>query len=90
MCSGICSSTSSAAHDFSASEAEQQFDTLVDWGRYAQLFDYHADEERLYLDREATRWLTRLLFPSGGLIPLNLCLSASESVVKTSCHQHTI
>jgi len=37
---------------FSASEAERQFDTLVDWGRYAQLFDYNADEERLYLDRE--------------------------------------
>ena len=39
---------------FSATEAERQFDTLVDWGRYAQLFDYHADEERIYLDREAT------------------------------------
>ena len=37
---------------FSASEAEHQFDTLVDWGRYAQLFEYDADEERLYLDRE--------------------------------------
>jgi NitT/TauT family transport system ATP-binding protein len=39
---------------FSASEAERQFDTLVDWGRYAQLFDYNADEERLYLERELT------------------------------------
>ena len=37
---------------FSAAEAERQFDTLVDWGRYAQLFEYDADEERLYLDRE--------------------------------------
>jgi NitT/TauT family transport system ATP-binding protein len=36
---------------FSASEAERQFDTLVDWGRYAQLFDYNADDERIYLDR---------------------------------------
>ncbi len=33
---------------FSASEAEKQFQTLVDWGRYAQLFEYDAGEERLY------------------------------------------
>jgi len=33
---------------FSAWEAEQQFQTMVDWGRYAQLFEYDADEERLY------------------------------------------
>ena len=37
---------------FSASEAERQFQTLVDWGRYAQLFEYDADEERLYLPEE--------------------------------------
>jgi NitT/TauT family transport system ATP-binding protein len=33
---------------FSATEAERQFQTIVDWGRYAQLFEYDADEERLY------------------------------------------
>jgi NitT/TauT family transport system ATP-binding protein len=33
---------------FSASESENQFQTLVYWGRYAQLFEYDADEERLY------------------------------------------
>lgn len=33
---------------FSDSEAERQFQTLVDWGRYAHLFEYDADEERLY------------------------------------------
>ena len=33
---------------FSQSEAERQFQTLVDWGRYARLFEYDADEERLY------------------------------------------
>ena len=33
---------------FSEAEAERQFQTLVDWGRYARLFDYDADEERLY------------------------------------------
>ncbi len=34
---------------FSESEAEKQFQTLMDWGRYAQLFEYDSDEERLYL-----------------------------------------
>jgi NitT/TauT family transport system ATP-binding protein len=34
---------------FSDSEAERQFQTLIDWGRYAHLFEYDADEERLYL-----------------------------------------
>jgi NitT/TauT family transport system ATP-binding protein len=33
---------------FSETESEKQFQTLVDWGRYAQLFEYDADEERLY------------------------------------------
>jgi len=37
---------------FSQSEAERQFSTLVDWGRYAQLFEYDADEERLYAVEE--------------------------------------
>jgi len=34
---------------FSNEEAEKQFQTLIDWGRYAHLFEYDADEERLYL-----------------------------------------
>lgn len=33
---------------FSEAESEKQFQTLVDWGRYAHLFEYDADEERLY------------------------------------------
>lgn len=33
---------------FSESEAERQFDTLVNWGRYAHLFEYDATEERLH------------------------------------------
>ncbi len=37
---------------FSDSEAERQFVTLVDWGRYAQLFEYDADQERLYKAEE--------------------------------------
>jgi NitT/TauT family transport system ATP-binding protein len=34
---------------FSDEEAEKQFQTLIDWGRYSHLFEYDADEERLYL-----------------------------------------
>ena len=34
---------------FSQSEAELQFETLVSWGRYAHLFDYDADEQRLQM-----------------------------------------
>src|SRR6201996_9585071 len=34
---------------FSATEALRQFETLVDWARYAQLFDYDAGEGRLHL-----------------------------------------
>jgi NitT/TauT family transport system ATP-binding protein len=37
---------------FSATEALRQFETLVDWGRYAQLFDYDADQEMIYLAEE--------------------------------------
>jgi NitT/TauT family transport system ATP-binding protein len=37
---------------FSEAEAERQFQTLVDWGRYAQLFEYDADEGRLYAVEE--------------------------------------
>lgn len=33
---------------FSVTESQRQFETVVDWGRYAQLFEYDADDERLY------------------------------------------
>jgi NitT/TauT family transport system ATP-binding protein len=39
---------------FSDAEAERQFETLVDWGRYAQLFEYDRDKERLYAVDEET------------------------------------
>ncbi len=38
---------------FSESETEQQFQTLISWGRYAHLFDYISGEERLYLSDES-------------------------------------
>ncbi|MEH2292829.1 ABC transporter ATP-binding protein [Nostoc sp.] len=34
-------------------EAERQFATSVDWGRYAELFEYDASEDRLYLPEPA-------------------------------------
>jgi len=34
---------------FPHAEAEQQFATAVDWARYAELFEYDAREERIYL-----------------------------------------
>jgi NitT/TauT family transport system ATP-binding protein len=39
---------------FSETEAERQFQTLIYWGRYAQLFEYDADEEKLYRAEEET------------------------------------
>ncbi len=38
---------------FSQAESERQFETLVHWGRYAQLFEYQSDEERLYPSEHA-------------------------------------
>ena len=37
---------------FSAEEARRQLDTAIDWGRYAELFDYDADDGMLMLERE--------------------------------------
>jgi NitT/TauT family transport system ATP-binding protein len=34
--------------------AEQTFTTLVQWGRYAELFGYNDDSETFYLDLEGT------------------------------------
>ena len=33
-------------------EAERQFVTAVDWGRYAELFEYDAQEKRLTITSE--------------------------------------
>jgi len=35
---------------FSASEARSQLDTAVDWGRYAELYDYDSDDDELTLE----------------------------------------
>ncbi|HWE89049.1 MAG TPA: AAA-associated domain-containing protein, partial [Pseudonocardiaceae bacterium] len=39
---------------FSTEDAQQQLDTAIDWGRYAELFDYDADSGQLALDPSAT------------------------------------
>ena len=37
---------------FSAKKARRQLDTAIDWGRYAELFDYDADDGMLLLEHE--------------------------------------
>jgi NitT/TauT family transport system ATP-binding protein len=37
---------------FSEEEARRQLDTAISWGRYAELFDYDADDGLLILERE--------------------------------------
>ena len=37
---------------YSEKEAQRQFDTAIDWGRYAQLFEYDSDEEMIQLPEE--------------------------------------
>jgi NitT/TauT family transport system ATP-binding protein len=34
---------------YPTAEAKRQFETAVEWGRYAELFEYDAVEERLYV-----------------------------------------
>jgi NitT/TauT family transport system ATP-binding protein len=34
---------------FSASEVERQIETALNWGRYADLFTYDAESDRLFL-----------------------------------------
>ncbi|MDA8346024.1 MAG: nitrate/sulfonate/bicarbonate ABC transporter ATP-binding protein [Thermaerobacter sp.] len=36
-----------------ADEAERQVDTLVDWGRYSELFAYDQESRQLYIETEA-------------------------------------
>ncbi len=34
---------------------ERMFATVVNWGRFAELFGYNKDDDRIYLDEEADR-----------------------------------
>ena len=42
---------------FSADEARSQLDTAIDWGRYAELYDYDSDDDELTLEPGATDYL---------------------------------
>jgi NitT/TauT family transport system ATP-binding protein len=42
---------------FSAAEARSQLDTAIDWGRYAELYDYDSDDEELTLEPGAADYL---------------------------------
>jgi NitT/TauT family transport system ATP-binding protein len=42
---------------FPHAEAEQQLSTVVAWGRYTELCEYDASEERFYLPILVTRSL---------------------------------
>jgi NitT/TauT family transport system ATP-binding protein len=42
---------------FSAAEARSQLDTAIDWGRYAELYDYDSDDEELTLEPGAANYL---------------------------------
>jgi NitT/TauT family transport system ATP-binding protein len=39
-------------HSFSGAEARRQFETAIDWGRYAELFTYDDHEHELRLDED--------------------------------------
>ncbi|MBV8346578.1 MAG: nitrate/sulfonate/bicarbonate ABC transporter ATP-binding protein [Mycolicibacterium sp.] len=39
--------------DFSPHDAQQQLDTAIGWGRYAELFDYHTDTDQITADPDA-------------------------------------
>jgi NitT/TauT family transport system ATP-binding protein len=36
---------------YPSEEARRQFETIVDWGRYAEIFEYDANEGKLYLSQ---------------------------------------
>ncbi|MBU3064474.1 nitrate/sulfonate/bicarbonate ABC transporter ATP-binding protein [Nocardia sp. NEAU-G5] len=38
---------------FSAEDARRQLDLAIDWGRYAELYDYDADDDEITADRAA-------------------------------------
>jgi NitT/TauT family transport system ATP-binding protein len=38
--------------EFSTDEVERQLDTAVNWGRYAELFNFHDDEDILFIEKE--------------------------------------
>ena len=42
---------------FSPEEARNQLETAIDWGRYAELYDYDRDEQEFTLEPGAQDYL---------------------------------
>ncbi|MCX7970454.1 MAG: nitrate/sulfonate/bicarbonate ABC transporter ATP-binding protein [Negativicutes bacterium] len=40
------------SHHFSPKETDRQMSIIINWGRYAELFDYDDDSERLFIERD--------------------------------------
>jgi NitT/TauT family transport system ATP-binding protein len=40
--------------DFPPEEAERQIETLINWGRYVELFAYDNDKEIIFLEASPT------------------------------------
>ncbi|HEY1952041.1 MAG TPA: nitrate/sulfonate/bicarbonate ABC transporter ATP-binding protein [Gemmatimonadaceae bacterium] len=53
-------------HSFSSAEARRQFETAVDWGRYAELFTYDDNAGELRLDEEHRVDLRQVERPPSG------------------------
>lgn len=43
------------SHHYTSEQLEQQLETATDWGRYGELYGYHADAEEYRLDEEPVR-----------------------------------
>lgn len=43
------------ARGFGTADAERQFSTAVDWGRYGEIFDYDSDSDQVSLDPDFVR-----------------------------------
>ncbi|MFZ3498494.1 nitrate/sulfonate/bicarbonate ABC transporter ATP-binding protein [Streptomyces sp. 5.8] len=43
------------SHHYTSEQLEQQLETATDWGRYGELYGYHADAEEYRLDEGPTR-----------------------------------
>ncbi len=50
--------------EFPPQEAERQLDTIINWGRYAEILAYDDSNETLYLE-QGTSTLQRDLAPGG-------------------------
>ncbi|MEU9253536.1 AAA-associated domain-containing protein [Streptomyces sp. NPDC048270] len=40
------------SHHYTSEQVEQQLETATDWGRYGELYGYHADAQEYRLDED--------------------------------------